>query len=134
MSAGQCAFFALARFAACAQAVCAQLDGAACAAGIERLRIGVGANELNALHARGNHVLHRIAATAAHTNHLDFGALVKVVVFDHFNAHLGAPGVGFSGVRDGGGDHAKPPTEAKEQVRCLLSFLRFEKYSTSGVA
>ena len=38
---------------------------------LQRLRIGVGADELHALHALVDHVIDRIAAAAAHADHFD---------------------------------------------------------------
>jgi hypothetical protein len=54
----------------------------------ERLRIGVGADELHALHLALDHVLDRVAAAAADTDDLDLGAQVEFFDFDHFDAHV----------------------------------------------
>ena len=68
------------------QAVFTELDQRVRAAAVQRLRVGVGADELNALHALADHVLDGIAAAAAHAHHLDAGTLVEL--FDHFDRHL----------------------------------------------
>src|SRR4051794_1074634 len=52
---------------------------------VERLRIGVGAYEVDALDAFLDHVLDRVAAAAAHADHLDLRAHAEL--FDHFNCH-----------------------------------------------
>ena len=51
------------------------------------LRVGVGTDELNALHTAVDHVAHSIATAAAHTNDLDLRALVEFFNFHHFDAH-----------------------------------------------
>ena len=79
------------RLAACPQTTATQLDDTVGRAARERLRVGIGADKLHALHAAGNHVLDGIAAATAHTDHLDLGALVEFFGFDHFDGHLGAP-------------------------------------------
>jgi hypothetical protein len=56
------------------------------AAAVERLRVGVGADELHALHTLRDHVLDGVAAAAAHADHLDLGALVEF--FDHLDRHV----------------------------------------------
>ena len=86
------AFF---RLAASAQAACAQLNSFVGAAPNECLRIGIGTDEFNALHATGDHVVNRVTATAADADHLDLCALVKFLDFNHFNAH-GEPPVGLN--------------------------------------
>ena len=53
----------------------------------QRLRVGVGADELHALHAALDHVLDGVAAAAADADHLDLGALVEFFDFNHFDAH-----------------------------------------------
>jgi hypothetical protein len=53
---------------------------------LQGLRVGVGADELHALHACVDHVLDGVAAAAAHADHLDLGALVEF--FDHFDGHV----------------------------------------------
>jgi hypothetical protein len=50
------------------------------AAAVERLRVGVGADELHPLHALRDHVLDGVAAAAAHTDHLDLRALVELSI------------------------------------------------------
>jgi hypothetical protein len=72
--------------AAGAQARGAQLHQRARIAAVQGLRVGVGADELHALHALVDHVLDGIAAAAADADHLDLGALVKFV--DHFDGHV----------------------------------------------
>jgi hypothetical protein len=53
---------------------------------LERLRIGVDANEIHALEAGLDHVRDGIAAAAAHAQHLDDGTLtVRVHEFEHSN-------------------------------------------------
>jgi hypothetical protein len=53
----------------------------------QRLRVGVGADELHALHAALDHVGDGVAAAAADADHLDLRALVELLDFDHFDAH-----------------------------------------------
>ena len=72
--------------AARAQAAVAQLHQLAGAAAVERLRVGVGADELHALHALRDHVLDGVAAAAADADHLDLRALVEL--FDHLDSHV----------------------------------------------
>jgi hypothetical protein len=43
---------------------------------LERLRIGVDANEVNAFDPGGDHVRHGVAAAASDPDHLDHGTLV----------------------------------------------------------
>jgi hypothetical protein len=76
---------ALVGLAARAQAAVAELDQAGRGGAVQRLRVGVGADELDVLHAAHDHVLHRVAAAAAHPDHLDAGALCKFL--DHFDWH-----------------------------------------------
>ena len=64
----------------------AELDQLVRAAAVERLRVGVGADELHALHALRDHVLDGVAAAAADADHLDLRALVEF--FDHFDGHV----------------------------------------------
>ncbi len=82
------------RLAASAQTRLAQLQELMRARGLERLGIGVGADELHATHARGDHVFDRVTAAAANTDHLDVGSLVERalgVVLDHFKSHVTPP-------------------------------------------
>jgi hypothetical protein len=81
-------FTALVGLAAGAQAAGAELDDLVRVAAGERLRIGVRAHELHALHTTLHHVGDRIAATAAHTDHLDLRALIEFFDFDHFDGHF----------------------------------------------
>ena len=74
--------FALVGTAARAQAALAQLDAAVCAAAVECLGIGVGANELHPVDRGLDHVLNCVTSTAAHANDLDQGALVERFVFN----------------------------------------------------
>jgi hypothetical protein len=74
--------------AARAQAGAAQLDGLVRVAAAQRLRIGVGADELHALHRAADHVLHGVAAAATDPDHLDLGALVELFFFNHFDGML----------------------------------------------
>jgi len=71
--------------AAGAQALGAQLDDLRRARAIERLRVGVRADELDALHPFVEHVLHGVAAAATHADDLDLRALIKR--FDHLDCH-----------------------------------------------
>ncbi len=77
--------------AAGAQAGLAELDHAVAAVLAERLRIGVGTDELDALHLAADHVIDRIAATATDTDHLDLGAPVELLDFNHLDAHVTTP-------------------------------------------
>jgi hypothetical protein len=72
--------------AARAQARGAQLHQRARVAAVQGLCVGVGADELHARHTLVDHVFDGVAAAAAHTDHLDLGALVKFV--DHFDGHV----------------------------------------------
>jgi hypothetical protein len=78
--------FALLGLAAGAQAVGAELHELVRLAAVERLRVGVGAEELHALHALRDHVFDGVAAAAADADHLDLGAFVEC--FDHFDGHV----------------------------------------------
>ena len=60
--------------AARTQAALTELDHLVRRAATQGLRIGVGTNELHALHMGVDHVLDRVAAAATHANHLDHGA------------------------------------------------------------
>jgi hypothetical protein len=51
--------------------VAAQLQLQLRAAVLDRLRVGVGGDELHAVHAAADHVRHGVAAAAAHANDLD---------------------------------------------------------------
>ena len=64
----------------------AQLDQVMRGRAVERLRVGVGADEVHALHALVDHVLDGVAAAAAHADHLDLRAHAEF--FDHFDSHL----------------------------------------------
>jgi hypothetical protein len=57
-----------------------------CAAG-QCLRIGVGANEFNALYIALDHVLNGVTAATAHADHFDLRSLIELFGLDHFNAH-----------------------------------------------
>ena len=74
-------FAALVGLAACTQTATAELNDLVCAAACEGLCIGIGANELYSAHGGVDHVLHRVAAAAAHANHLDLGTLVESFFF-----------------------------------------------------
>ena len=79
-----CQFSGLAPFvglAARAQSAATQLDDLVRGAAAQGLCVGVGANEFHAAHCGVDHVLDGVAAAAAHTNHLDLGALVKSFFF-----------------------------------------------------
>ena len=80
-------FAAFVRLAASAQPAAAELNGFVGRATAQCLGIGVGANELDALHAGLDHVLNRVTAAAADADHLDLGALVELFGFNHFDAH-----------------------------------------------
>ncbi|KAF1044065.1 MAG: hypothetical protein GAK34_02590 [Delftia tsuruhatensis] len=84
-------FAALVGLAARTQAAATELDGAVGAAAQQRLRVGVGADELHALHVARNHVLDGIAAAAANADHLDLRTLVEFFNFNHVNGHVGSP-------------------------------------------
>ena len=74
------------RLGAGAEAGGAELDQVVRRRAVERLRVGVGADELDALHALRDHVLDRVAAAAADADHLDLRAHAEL--FDHFDCHL----------------------------------------------
>ena len=57
----------------------AQLHGGTSLIALERLRIGVGADKFDAAQATGDHVIHCIAAAAAHADHLDYRFLCLCV-------------------------------------------------------
>ena len=78
--------------AASTQTAGTELYGLVRVAAAQRLRVGVGANEFNALHTAVDHVVYGIAAAAANTNHLDLRALVELFDFNHFDAHWEPPG------------------------------------------
>ena len=80
-------FAAIFRLAASTQTGFAELDDAVRMAAFQSLRIGIGRDEFHTLHAIGDHVLDRVAAAAAHADHLDLGALVERVAFIHFDGH-----------------------------------------------
>ena len=69
-----------------AQARAAQLQHARCGRALERLRIGVHADEFHALHAAADHVLHGVTARAADADHLDDGAVLHFR-FNHVEVH-----------------------------------------------
>jgi hypothetical protein len=51
---------------------------------LQSLRVGVDAHEFHPINTTGNHVCYGVPATAAHTDHLDDGALaVRVHQFKH---------------------------------------------------
>jgi hypothetical protein len=52
------------------------------------LRIGVGADELYAADAAIDHVFDGVAAAAADADHLDLGAQVEFLDFNHFYGHV----------------------------------------------
>ena len=85
---GFAAFF---RLAASAQTGLTQLDEAVRRAAGQGLRVGVGADEFNALNLALDHVLHGVAAAAADTDHFDLGALVELFCLDHFDGHGDTP-------------------------------------------
>jgi len=63
------------RTAARAQSGLAELEHVLRAGTRKRLMVGVGADEVDALHAAADHVFDRVAASAADADHLDDGAL-----------------------------------------------------------
>src|SRR5690606_6768071 len=65
--------------------VAAELQAHARADLFQRLRVGVGADEFHAVDDVGaDHVLHGVAAAAAHADHFDYRALCNVVdEFEH---------------------------------------------------
>ena len=73
------------RLAAGAQALATQLDDLGRARAVQRLGVGVRADELDALDAFVEHVLDGVAAAAAHADDLDLRALIKR--FDHLDCH-----------------------------------------------
>ena len=79
--------------AAGAQTAAAKLDRAVRRAAAQRLGVGIGAYEFDALHRRIDHVGHGVAAAAADTDHLDLRALVERDFFNHFDGHFSSPGV-----------------------------------------
>ena len=79
------------RLAAGAQTAGAQLDILVRAAAVKRLRVGVGADEFNALHTAVDHVSDGVSATATDANHLDLCALVEFLDFNHFDSHWEPP-------------------------------------------
>jgi hypothetical protein len=58
---------------------------ASSAAALPLSGVGIGDDELDALHALADHVLDSVAAAAAHADHLDACTLVEF--FDHFDGH-----------------------------------------------
>jgi hypothetical protein len=79
---------ALFGLAAGAQAADAELDGAMGGTARQGLRIGVGADELDAADAAIDHVFDGVAAAAADADHLDLGAQVEFLDFNHFYGHV----------------------------------------------
>ena len=79
------AFF---RLAARSEAADAKLDGAVGGTARQGLRIGVGADELDAADAAIDHVFDGVAAAAADPDHLDLGAQVEFLDFNHFYGHV----------------------------------------------
>jgi hypothetical protein len=77
------------RFGARPQARVAELDDVVRAAAVQRLRVGVGADELDAGDGARDHVLDRVAAAAAHAHHLDAGALFEFL--NHLDRHGVSP-------------------------------------------
>ena len=69
-----------------AQAGGAELDELVRVGVVECLRVGIGADELHALHVLRDHVLDGVAAATAHADDLDLGTQVKL--FDHFDSHV----------------------------------------------
>ncbi len=67
----------------------AELDQVVRRRAVERLRVGVGADEIDALNALLDHVLDRVAAAAADADHLDLRAHAEL--FDHFDCHVKTP-------------------------------------------
>ncbi|OIQ76177.1 hypothetical protein GALL_421490 [mine drainage metagenome] len=83
------------RLAARAQTGLAQLQELVRARALQRLRIGVGADEFHTPHAGGDHVFDSVAAATANTDDLDVGSLVERAVrsvLDHFKrSHFTPP-------------------------------------------
>ena len=69
-----------------AEAGGAELDQVVGGRAVERLRVGVGADEVHALNALLDHVLDRVAAATPHADHLDLRAHAEL--FDHFDCHV----------------------------------------------
>ena len=84
-------FTTLDRLATSAQAATTELNGAMCTAAQQSLRVRVGGDELNALHAAFNHVVNGVTAAAADTDHFDLCTLVELFNFNHVDRHGGAP-------------------------------------------
>ena len=74
------------RLGAGAEAGGAELDQVIRRRAVQRLRVGVGADEVHPLHPLVDHVLDGVAAAAAHADHLDLRAHAEL--FDHFDSHL----------------------------------------------
>src|SRR5690606_3336701 len=68
-----------------AQTGATQPDLHMCLGSGERLSVGIAADEFDPLHAGFDHVAHRIAASAANPDHLDYGAVCAGV--EHFKVH-----------------------------------------------
>ena len=81
-------FAALVGLAASAQTADAELNHLVRRAAAQGLRVGIGANEFNPADGRANHVFDRVAAAATDADHLDLGALVEHLFFNHFNRHV----------------------------------------------
>ena len=79
------------RFTASPQPGAPELNALVRSTPVEGLRIGIGADEFNALDAALNHVTDRIATASPDADHLDLGALVELLDFNHFNAHWESP-------------------------------------------
>ena len=77
--------------AACAKTAQAQLNRLVRVTAVERLGIGIGANELNALNTAFNHVADSVSTAAADADHLDLRALVEFLDLNHFDAHWEPP-------------------------------------------
>src|SRR4029077_1402655 len=54
----------------------------------QRLHVGVGDNELDAVHSRIDHAVHRVAAATAHADNLDLGIVKRLFVEADANARI----------------------------------------------
>jgi hypothetical protein len=57
----------------------AQLQLDRCLRQLQRLQIGIRGDELNTLHLRPNHAIHRVRTAAAHSDHLDPSAVGNIL-------------------------------------------------------
>ena len=72
----------------------AQLDDALRLAERQRLRVGIGADEVDAVEARNDHIVDRVAASASHTEYGDPGLQFLDVGNGKIDGHEGPHGTG----------------------------------------